>query len=720
MPKNRFIFFIFACLLLGDMCSCVWAEEDFQGDCTESNLMQDLLLVNYWDKRLNDKFPVYYDHLLQGGYFSMPSARMGHEGEVSVGYAWVPPYYQYNLKIQLVDFLEVSGSYRVFKGVDDPVLTRMGFGDYSDKGANIKLALFKPEDSHYQIPGLSVGLEDFMGTSSFKAYYVVLTQIFLNYNLEISVGYGSHRIRKWFGGLSWLPFRHSSYEALQGLAIVAEYDAIPYKDELIEKHPKGRKTRSPINIGLKYRAWDMFDLSLAYIRGHEVAFSLSTTYNFGSSKGLMPKIDNKLPYSVPINLQELGPLRPEDVMMQDFIFASLEQGLDITAAWLGEENCQKILRLKIVNLIYREESCLKERIVAILGALTPKDIDKVIVVVDAFLVSVQEYHFDMHLLRKFHNKGMGRYEFDLLTPHKEVTSPSCTSELIFNREKERINFELFPRTQTLFGSSRGKFKYALGLTLGINGYLHDNVYYSVCLGYFFLSDLHQINDIDHLNPSQLPNVRTDVINYYQQKSITLDEAYLEKVWNWQKGWYTRLSVGLLEVEYAGVAAEWLYYPVNSSWAVGMDFAVLKKRTPDSWGFTNFVRKLDGYRPTWIRYTPTQYFLNVYYDWQCTALEFKVSAGKFLADDYGVRMEISRYFPSGLQIGFWYTLTNGHDKINGRTYYDKGIFFSMPLDIFYTKSTRSRWGYGMSAWLRDVGVRASTGSELYSLINQQRQ
>ncbi|MFI5342675.1 MAG: YjbH domain-containing protein [Chlamydiales bacterium] len=66
------------------------------------------------------------------------------------------------------------------------------------------------------------------------------------------------------------------------------------------------------------------------------------------------------------------------------------------------------------------------------------------------------------------------------------------------------------------------------------------------------------------------------------------------------------------------------------------------------------------------------------------------------------------------------LTNGHDRINGHTYYDKGVFFSMPLDIFYTKNNRSRWGYGMSAWLRDVGVRACTGTELYSIINQQRQ
>ncbi len=148
----------------------------------EANLMQDLLTVNYWDRRLNEKLPVTYNHLLQGGYFSMPSARMGHEGEVGIGYGYIPPYIHYNLRFQLVDFLEVSGNYRIFKGVADPVLTQLGFGDFSDKGANLKFSIFSAEDTHYRLPGLAIGLEDFIGTRAFHAYYIVLTQVFLKQN----------------------------------------------------------------------------------------------------------------------------------------------------------------------------------------------------------------------------------------------------------------------------------------------------------------------------------------------------------------------------------------------------------------------------------------------------------------------------------------------------------------------------------------------------------
>ncbi|MBA2368518.1 MAG: YjbH domain-containing protein [Candidatus Protochlamydia sp.] len=690
-------------------------------DDPQSNLMQDLLTVNYWNNKRNERLPVTYNHLLQGGYINMPSARMGTEGEIAAGYSWVPPYYTYNLRIQLVDFLEVSGNYRVFRGVDDPVLTPLGFGDFSDKGANIKLSLFTPEASNYRLPGIAIGMEDFTGTQAFEAYYIVMTKVFLKSNLEVSLGYGLKRIHKWFGGMTWFPFRNNGYSYLENLAFVLEYDAIPYKDEKFERHPKGRIKNTPLNIGIKYRLWDSIDLSLSYVRGDAVAFSASSYFNFGSTKGMIPKISDPLPYKAPVNTQELGALRPEDVMIQDLTFAMYEQGFELIGAWLSHKDCSKILRLKIINIVYRDQKILRDRFNALLGALIPADIDKVILVIDAVPVPIQEYHYDMQYVRMFQIQAIGRYALDILTPMREVSYPDpFDTKTLFYRKKELFNIELLPKTHTLFGSSRGKFKYALGLTLAVNGFVQDSFYYSVKFGYFFLSNLHDIQSVDRLNPSQLINVRTDIVNYFQQKSITVDEAYIEKIWNWGKGWYTRISLGLLELEYGGVGAEWLYYPVNSAWAVGMDFAILKKRTPQGIGFTNRVRKLHGFEPQYVKFIGSQYFINLYYDWKCTSLEFKLSGGKFLADDFGVRSEVSRYFPSGLKIGFWYTYTNGNDKVNGNTYHDRGLYFSMPLDIFYTKSSRTRWGYGMSAWLRDVGVRAFSGTELYELINQHRQ
>lgn len=717
-----FIFFIQAeevvdeCYPLDEEESCFFPVDN----CTD-NLMQDLLIVNYWNQRLNEKFPVTYNHLLQGGYFSMPSARMGQEGEIGAGYGYVPPYIHYNLRFQLVDFLEVSGNYRVFKGVADPVLTHAGFGDFSDKGANVKLSLFSAEETHYQLPGVAIGLEDFIGTKAFRAYYVVLTQVFLKHNLEVSLGYGGGRIHGFFWGMAWMPFLGSSWPSLRNLSFVLEYDAIPYHDETIEKHPKGRKKLTPLQIGLKYRAWDFLDFSVAYIRGDEVAFTVSTFYNFGNSKGLLPKIDDTLPYQSPVNYQPLGEIRPPDAMIQELIYAFGAQGFDLSEAWLCDDCGSRILRLTISNLVYRDERHLRTRLNALLSSLIPNDIGRIIVVIDAFGFPVQELHYNVAYLRLYRDQAMGRYELDILTPFREVTYPNIyTSKLLFKKDLEWWNLEVLPKIQTLFGSASGKFKYALGLNVNINGFLFDDVYYSISLGYYFSSYLNKVHDVDRLNPSQIINVRTDIVSYYKETGVTIDEAYLEKTWNWGRGFYTRVGLGLFEIEYGGVATEWLYYPVNSNWAVGMEFALLKKRAPHGVDFTSYVRKLDGFKPHWLKFLGSQYFLNLYYDWRCTSLEFKTSIGKFLADDFGIRTEVSRYFPSGLRMGIWYTYTNAKDIINNAIYHDKGVFVSVPLDIIYTRTSRSRWGYGMSAWSRDVGISAATGAHLYDIINQERQ
>lgn len=698
----------------------------YAADCcpfdSQSRLMNDLLIVDYWNQRINELFPVTYNHLLQTGYFAMPSARMGPDGEIGFGYAYVPPYRNYNLRCQIHPHLEITGNYRIFHGVKDPVLSPFGFGNFCDKGLNFKLALFRPEDSHYRLPGLAIGYEDFIGTRAFYARYIVLTQVLMKQNMELSLGYGTNRIKGFFGGISWMPFRKSRWRFLQGLSLAAEYDATPYKKACIEKHPDGRVKKSSINFGIKYRLWDYFDVSLSYIRGERLAFSASTFYNFGYTKGFLPKIDDPLPYRSPINIEPVGPCRTEDALAQELINAFQEQGLEILDIFFTDHpDCQKSLRIHVLNETFRLECTLRERLNNLLAYLTPVNIEEVTIVIFSEGFPIQEYVFRMEFVRRFAAQEIGPYELQLLSPLKEVSCPNfCTSTRLFSRRLNLFNFELAPRIYTFFGSATGKFKYSLGLSTAFNGFLPKNIYYNIILGYTLLENVRSCNDFDILNPSQLINVRTDLIRYFQKRGLTLDEAYLQKVWTLGRGWYARLGAGYFEIEYGGATAEFLYYPVKGCWAIGIEGALLKKRTYSGIGFTNKIRKLEGFRPTFHKFLGSQYFFNIYYDWKRAHIDFKISAGKFLANDWGVRYEMSRYFPSGLRLTIWYTRTNGHDKVNRQTYYDKGFAFTMPFDIFYTYSERTYWNYGLSAWLRDVGVQACTGLHLYELINDQRQ
>ncbi len=716
MPFVFSLFFIFAYFFENQ-------AQDFSAiENCQNDLMRDLIIVDYWNNKIHETLPVTYNHFLQGGYINMPSARMGAEGEIGFGYSRVPPYINYNLRVQLTKRLEIAGNYRIFQGVQDPHLSKYGFGDLSDKGANVKFAIFTPEDSQYKLPGIALGFEDFIGTQSFKARYIVLTQVLLNYNMEISLGYGQQRIRHWFGGMSWMPFRQWQGSYLQGLSLVTEYDATPYKRKKIELHPKGRKQKTPFNFGIKYRLYDFLDFSLSYVRGEKLAFSAACFYNFGYTHGFIPKIDNPLPYTTPINTQPLGDWRSENTLVQDLIYPLEDQGFDLLQVWLShDDQAQKILRLRVLNNNCRTETVVRDRLNHIITALIPSDIDQVIIVIESEGFPLQEYCYFMEYVRRFSRQEMGVQELNLLTNLREVTYPDPErSTLLFKDRRNLYNFEFFPKVHALFGSSKGKFKYALGVQVGLNGFIYGDVYYSALIGLNAVNNLHGLSGIDRLNPSTLINVRTDTIRYYKQRGISFDALFIQKNWNMGRGWYAKLATGLFEDAYGGLAGECLYYPVKSCWAVGFETAYLRKRSYKGLGFSDRVRKLDGFKAHYEKFVGKQYFLNFYYNLANCELDFKVKVGKFLANDWGAQFEISRYFESGLRLGIWYTLTNGHDRINGQTYHDKGISFSMPLDIFYTHSERDRFGEGMAAWLRDVGAIGSTGLGLFNLIRLERE
>lgn len=715
------VLFLCAILLtagyLPPLCAIEWSCIDPQ-----ERLMDDLMIVEYWDRRLTERLPVHYNNLLQGGYINMPSARMGDEGEVSLGYSWVPPYHNWNARCQFLNNLEMTLNYRVFRGIKDPVLSQYGYGDFSDKGANLKFALFKPEDSDYKLPGLAIGLDDFIGTCAFKSRYIVATKVFLDSSIEASLGWGEWRIKGFFGGISWMPFRKSSNRLLSGLTLMAEYDAIDYKNNKREPHPKGRTQRTPINLGLQYRLWDYFDFSASYIRGEAFAFGASAYYNLGNTQGFVPKIDNPLPYRSPVNTEPLGCLRPEELMIQELILAFRKQGIFILKSSMTyDDEGQKVLYLNVYNDIYRLESCLRERLDNLLAYLIPEDIDKVVVILLSEGFPIQEYRYCMDFVRRYGAHKMCTQELRILTPRCEVNEPKdYCARLLYEQDRNLFCFTLLPDLRTYFGSSKGKFKFTLGATVGFDGFIYYDLYYSFKASCLAFSDVGDIQGIDRLNPSQLINVRTDLPLYLKQRSVTFPELYLRKVWNTGRGTYFKLAGGYFEIEYAGTAAEFLYYPVNGNLALSFEGALLKKRTHKGLGLTDRIRKYHGFHKTYVPFIGTQYFVNLYYDWKKINTEFRIKAGQFLAKDYGVRYEVSRYFDSGMRITFWYTHTNGHDKLNGQTYYDKGAMISLPLDLFYTCCSRKRWNYGMSAWLRDVGVAAYTGGELYYLINDQRQ
>lgn len=682
--------------------------------------MCNLEMASLLDKKLHNRFPTTFNHLFSTGYFTTPSARMSCEGEVGLGYAYVPPYTHWNGRLQLFRCLEISANYRIFNDVKDTTLSPHGFGDYADRCANIKWAIITPEASYYDLPGLAIGVEDFMGSKKFTNYFATLTKVWPSYGLETTIGWGIGRYtgpsKGVFGGFSYFPCWECDTSYLKGLGACVEYDPIDYRNPEKEPNPHGRVTHCPFNFGLKYKLGSVFDFSASYIRGDAFAFAGSVNYNLGNMKGMFVKIKDPPFYHSPKDTQPLGCYRAIDTMIHSLAYALECQGFCLRKAFLD----QNTLRISVINECYRGQMCARQRLEHVLSCLIPSNITCIIVVIESYGLPCQQYVYSRELLTKHANQTVRECEMTILAPSSNYSSPSVCEEKIYYRKLNWGKIQVSPRLETFFGSAKGKFKYDFGVKANIEGFLPYDIFYELQLSYTLLSTTNDVSDFDIFSPSQLPNVLTDYVNYRKSNIFSTDRLYLQKHWNLGRGWFSKVAGGYFQVNYAGVEGEFLWYPANRNFAFGCEAALLKKRRYTGLGFQSTLRKLDGYHPTYIPYSfLNQYFFNFYCDFPGISVATKLSAGGFLARDKGLRLEVTRYFESGLRITGWITLTNANDHIHSENYYNRGIAIELPFDLFYRCSSRRVWNYGMAAWLRDAGATTTTGKPLFDIVNLER-
>ena len=117
------------------------------------------------------------------------------------------------------------------------------------------------------------------------------------------------------------------------------------------------------------------------------------------------------------------------------------------------------------------------------------------------------------------------------------------------------------------------------------------------------------------------------------------------------------------------------------------------------------------------YRTTTGFLNLYYHEQNTNILLKIKGGKFLAKDSGIKFDFSRHFSNGTQIGAFFTITDISKEEFGEGSFDKGFYFSFPLEIFFRENSRGRTYFGLKPLTRDGGARLIRALGLYGVTDQ---
>ena len=108
------------------------------------------------------------------------------------------------------------------------------------------------------------------------------------------------------------------------------------------------------------------------------------------------------------------------------------------------------------------------------------------------------------------------------------------------------------------------------------------------------------------------------------------------------------------------------------------------------------------------------FFEFYYDWPL-GITTSMFAGKYLAGDKGVTLDISRSFDTGFTLGIFATATDLSAEEFGEGSFDKGFYFAIPLDIFYPNYTKGNISFGLHPLTKDGGAMLSYHNSLYGLL-----
>ena len=241
---------------------------------------------------------------------------------------------------------------------------------------------------------------------------------------------------------------------------------------------------------------------------------------------------------------------------------------------------------------------------------------------------------------------------------------------------------------SLIAESKGPSFFGLlhtGAGLRLN--LHDN--------------LERLNDI---RPQYLLPVRSNVSAFADQR-VSMDRLYASFTHSFTPALHTAITGGYLEEMYGGLGGEILYRPFDSRWAIGLESWLALKRDPYAelnMGF-NGDSLLSGH-------------INAWYDLDNDGLTLHGKFGRFLAEDIGGTIGLSKEFQNGASIDAFITLTDtaDFDLFGGTTHAYHGVRLSLPLGSVPYIPPGSRLDVKLEPFGRDIGQSIDNPVPLYAL------
>jgi hypothetical protein len=223
-----------------------------------------------------------------------------------------------------------------------------------------------------------------------------------------------------------------------------------------------------------------------------------------------------------------------------------------------------------------------------------------------------------------------------------------------------------------------------------------------------LNGLDNLGHLDEIRPQAILPVRSNV-NAFAGKTVSIDRMY--GAWMKSSGhgnggnWHGLMAYGYLEEMYAGIGGEILYRPYGKTWAIGAEAWEAFKRDPAtiwSLGF-NGDRLLTGHLKAW-------------YEIPQTDLTLGFKAGRYLAEDIGGTLSLTKSMDNGAKLEAFATATDqaDFDPFGGTTQLYSGLRLTLPLGNVPGLPAGSQARFTAAPIGRDTGQSIDSPLPLYDL------
>ena len=655
------------------------------------------------------------------GLIEMPTAQAAPDGQVTGSLGLFKQQRRGSVSFQLTPRL--SGTFR-YAGIGEN--TGPGTdGILFDRSFDLRYRFLDEGQFGDWTPAMAIGVQDFMGTGNLSSEYIVASKS-ITPALIASAGIGWGRMgtqggfanpfsvlgdhfterdtsgfglggkpsfnkfftgdAALFGGISW---QHSDK-----LTFKAEYSSDAYATGA---NFGTFDAKTPVNVGLSYRWKPGVTLDAAYLYGAQIA--VGATFDLNPRDRAVVSGVETAPVPVRVRGQNTAAMASWGITSGTTVSDAVRIGLRPEGIALNGLTIDvNTARIRYTNTRFRSEAQALGRVARVLTQTLPDRISQFTLEPMQAGIALSSTTLQRGDLERLENTARAASDLRAAADFGDAgrTSPLAT---ITDPDHPAFTWGIGPYASLILFNGNDPVQVDIGLELKARYQISPNMLIKGGIRQSALGKRTLASEFDA--PNDYYDVRTDGAKYGIHGGPVITDLTLSHYGRSGADIYSRVTVGYLEQMYGGISAELLWKPVDSRLAIGAELNYACQRD-----FNMGFRFQD--------FDTVTGHLSAHYSFD-NGFHTEVSAGRYLAGDWGATFALDREFDNGWKVGAYFTLTDMPFEEYGEGSFDKGIRVTVPTDFFLGNASRSEVSTSLASLSRDGGARLEVDGRLYDIV-----